>query len=178
MKHDAGKAPVGRGFMSYFPRAIKRVALVSQFGFEKYKEWGGWRKVDDAFNRYDDALLRHDVEHRTGQLTDHESKLRHLEHRAWNAMATLELFLTEQEAKDRSWAEAKIEDDKLALKQWRADKFTTLHTDAMARMYGKNTAGSDRRETTDEPLRTCRDCKCWSACSRMGQCIGAEATHD
>jgi hypothetical protein len=88
----------------------------------------------------------------------------------------------EQERKDQSWADAANEDadgrSPFNAAQWRADKFTTLHTDAMARMYGKNTAGSDRRETTDEPLRTCRDCKCWSACSRMGQCIGAEATHD
>lgn len=54
----------------------------------------------------------------------------------------------EQEAKDKSWADAATADD---LKAWRADKFTLLHSDAMARMQGKNLDGSQRRETTVLP---------------------------
>lgn len=191
MKFDTGKAPIARGFSRYFPRAVDAVALISQFGFDKYKEWGGWKKVPDAYNRYDDAHGRHDNALQRGETHCPESHKLHLAHRAWNAMATLELYLIEQDqkAKDQSRADAKAEDDKLALKQWRADKFSLLHSDAMARMQGKNLDGSDRRDTTVVPpvnvqieggptWRTCRDCKAWSACARMGQCIGAEAEHD
>jgi hypothetical protein len=96
MKLDTGKAPVRRGFVEYFPRAIKAVAMISQFGFDKYGEWGGWKKVEDAYNRYNDALGRHDADM---AIETHcsESKHMHIAHRAWNAMATLELLLIEQE---------------------------------------------------------------------------------
>lgn len=99
MKHDAGKAPIARGFARYFPRAIETVALVSQFGFDKYGEWGGWKKVPDALNRYDDALGRHDISLQRGETHCPESGKLHMAHRAWNALATLELFLIEEEAK-------------------------------------------------------------------------------
>jgi hypothetical protein len=189
MKHDTGKAPIARGFTRYFPRAVEAVAFISLFGFEKYKEWGGWKKVPDAFNRYDDALGRHDLGMQKGETNCPESGKLHIAHRAWNALATLELYLIEQEKEqernDASWID-------VPLAQWRADKFTLLHQDAMARMQGKNMDGSPRRETflvndaggdapamePAEPLRTCRDCKCWSACSRLGECIGAQASRD
>lgn len=109
MKRDVGKAPIARGFARYFPRAIIGVSMVSQFGFEKYKEWGGWRKVEDAFNRYDDAHGRHDNALQRGETHCDESKRLHLEHRAWNALATLELYLIEEEAKR---GEASIEQER------------------------------------------------------------------
>lgn len=85
----------------------------------------------------------------------------------------------EQERIDKSWIDA-------PLAQWRADKFTELHKEATTRIWSNTPgmfiagdAGGDAPAMeTDEPLRTCHDCKCWSACQRMGQCIGAEATHD
>src|ERR1700688_2649057 len=59
VKFDVGKAPIARGFLNYFPRAIEAVATVSQAGYEKYKKWAGWRDVEDAEVRYRDALARH-----------------------------------------------------------------------------------------------------------------------
>lgn len=99
MKADGGKAPISRGFARYFPRAIEGVAFISQFGYEKYKEWGGWKKVPDAYNRYDDAHARHDNALQRGETYCPESHKLHLAHRAWNAMATYELYLIEEEAK-------------------------------------------------------------------------------
>lgn len=99
-KFDTGKSPIYRGFIKYFPRAIQKVADISQMGKNKYGEWGGWRNVDDAQNRYEDGKCRHMIEEAKGNLTDSESKQLHLAHAAWNAMAVLELYLLEQEGKD------------------------------------------------------------------------------
>jgi hypothetical protein len=41
VKYDGGKAPIYRGAVSYFPRAIEAVAAVSAFGASKYA-WKGW----------------------------------------------------------------------------------------------------------------------------------------
>jgi hypothetical protein len=153
MKHDTGKAPIARGFARYFPRAIEATALISQFGFDKYKEWGGWKKVPDAFNRYDDAHGRHDNALQRGETHCPESHKLHLAHRAWNAMATLELYLIEEEAKrgeetlrkDKSWINTEN------FEAWRADKFEELKK------------ARDAFIVNAEPVapptwRTCREC--------------------
>jgi len=57
-KLDAGKAPVLRGVIQYFPRAILAVAEVSAHGASKYT-WNGWETVPDGPARYGDALVRH-----------------------------------------------------------------------------------------------------------------------
>ena len=97
MKHDAGKPPVWRGVLNYFPRALLEVAKVSQMGYDKYGAWGGWLKVPEAGDRYEDAKARHLLYRAMGQLTDDESDLFHQAHEAWNALATLELMLMEKE---------------------------------------------------------------------------------
>lgn len=156
MKHDTGKAPIARGFARYFPRAIAAVADVSQFGFDKYKEWGGWKKVGDAFNRYDDAHGRHDLAKQRGETIDPESGRLHLSHRAWNAMATLELYLIEEEAKraeatlksDLSWADNGVNAEQSAWSAEKVNRFEHLKADAHARARGENLDGSTRRETT------------------------------
>lgn len=100
IKLDAGKPPVSRGFLAYFPRAIAAVADVSQYGFEKYKVWGGWRSTAavDAVRRYEDAMARHYMALKRGEVTDPESGRSHRAMVAWNALAVLELEETEREA--------------------------------------------------------------------------------
>jgi hypothetical protein len=96
IKYDAGKAPIFRGFLSYFPRAIRAVAEVSGFGAEKYA-WHGWERVDDGFNRYSDAMVRHIIAEGEGESLDPDSGLLHAAHIAWNALARLELLIREEE---------------------------------------------------------------------------------
>jgi len=96
-KYDAGKPPAWRGLATYFPRALLAVAEVSGFGYEKYKEWNGWRKVANGDQRYADALLRHTLARASGETFDPESKLRHAAQAAWNALAVLELELNATE---------------------------------------------------------------------------------
>lgn len=94
-KLDGGKAPVWQGFFKYFPRAILRVSEVSLFGSRKYT-WGGWKSVEDGFNRYSDAELRHMCYEAMDEAIDPETEIEHAAHAAWNAMARLEKLLAEK----------------------------------------------------------------------------------
>lgn len=102
-KLDAGKAPITQGIFQYFPRALKAVAEVSQAGASKYM-WKGWEKVPDGINRYGNALGRHILAEEIegpldSQLLSEGFKILHKAQVAWNALAQLELYLREQEAK-------------------------------------------------------------------------------
>lgn len=92
IKYDGGKSPIYRGAISYFPRAIAAVASVSSFGASKYA-WKGWEQVDDGYNRYSDAMVRHLAYEGQGEDMDPDSGLLHAAHTAWNALARLELLL-------------------------------------------------------------------------------------
>lgn len=98
-KDDVNKPAVWQGVIQQFPRALWKVAEVSEFGAGKYS-WSNWKKVDDAFNRYKNAQFRHALLDAMGEQEDGESKMSHLVHEAWNALATLELYLREQSSKD------------------------------------------------------------------------------
>lgn len=92
IKYDGGKPSAFRGVIDYFPRAVEAVASVSTFGASKYA-WKGWESVDDGFNRYSDAMVRHLLEEGKGDVLDPDSGLVHAAHVAWNALARLELLL-------------------------------------------------------------------------------------
>lgn len=98
VKYDGGKAPIYRGAISYFPRAISAVAAVSAFGASKYA-WNGWRSVPNGFERYSDALVRHLTNEGSGEILDPDSGSLHAAHIAWNALARLELLLETLEPK-------------------------------------------------------------------------------
>lgn len=112
-KLDAGKAPVLRGAIQYFPRALKAVALVSQFGAEKYT-WKGWETVPEGVDRYGDACARHECDEAIGKIDPRDQRLVdllrslvpgevtpqivHASQAAWNALARLDLILRAAEA--------------------------------------------------------------------------------
>lgn len=97
VKYDAGKAPILKGAIAYFPRAIEAVATVSAFGASKYA-WAGWRHVPNGFDRYSDAMVRHLVAEAKDEVLDPESGLLHAAHAAWGALARLELLIMERES--------------------------------------------------------------------------------
>lgn len=109
IKYDAGKAPVFRGVVSYFPRAVAAVAEVSGFGANKYA-WNGWEQVDDGINRYSDAMVRHIIAEGKGEVLDPDSGLLHAAHTAWGALARLELMLRVEEAREK-WASSPEADE-------------------------------------------------------------------
>jgi hypothetical protein len=96
-KFDDGKPPVYQGFTQYFPRAIEAVANVSAFGAKKYNvpyNDQNWSRVES--DKFEDSLQRHTDAIARGEDHAEDSGLLHLAHRAWNAMATLELALRER----------------------------------------------------------------------------------
>lgn len=103
IKYDGGKAPIYRGVLAYFPRAVEVVASVSNFGASKYA-WSGWQNVDNGIERYSDALVRHLTYEGQGEVLDPDSGLYHAGHTAWNALARLELMLREKERDERTTA--------------------------------------------------------------------------
>lgn len=98
MKYDGGKPRVGL-VMSGFPNALLKVSEVSTFGAKKYAA-GSWRTVPNAYERYMDAKYRHMLAREAGEVVDAESQMLHLAHEAWNALATLELYLTGESITD------------------------------------------------------------------------------
>lgn len=95
-KHDAGKARAGL-MVEDFAKALAAVAHVSTMGAAKYTA-RSWKTVPDARDRYYDAFHRHILAAAAGEVNDPESGLPHQAHIAWNALALLELQLTEAKA--------------------------------------------------------------------------------
>lgn len=79
-----------------FARALWAVSAVGSFGAVKYTE-NGWVEVPNGQARYDDAGMRHWLKDKMGEKVDQDSKLAHLAHEAWNALAVLDLELRKQE---------------------------------------------------------------------------------
>lgn len=93
-KCDLGKLRVGLMFKG-FPRALLAVSEVVTYGAAKYTPLG-FLEVPDAVDRYDDAKARHLL---NGYIEekDPETKLLHMQHEAWNALAKLEIYLRNKE---------------------------------------------------------------------------------
>jgi hypothetical protein len=68
---------------------INETVDVLTLGAKKYGP-NNWREVENAFDRYYAALMRHIVAYKSGELYDPETKLSHLAH----AMCNL-IFLSE-----------------------------------------------------------------------------------
>lgn len=95
VKYDSGKPTILKGGLAYFPEAIALVSAVSHFGARKYA-WNGWRDVPNGFDRYSEAMVRHIVAEGGEDVLDPDSRLPHVGHTAWNALARVELWLAEQ----------------------------------------------------------------------------------
>jgi hypothetical protein len=101
-KLDKNKPKLFRGIFEAFPRAMVEVSKATEFGATKYT-YEGWRSVDNGFERYTDALLRHLIHEGRQEGADEDSGLSHATHVAWNALARLELELTMEEER-AAWA--------------------------------------------------------------------------
>ena len=95
-KYDSGKSMVGT-LCKVFPHALLGVGQCIEFGTHKYPNPDNWKLVDGAFTRYQDSMMRHYLKFLAGQEKDSETKLLHLKHMVWNALAVLELYLMENE---------------------------------------------------------------------------------
>ena len=87
VKLDTGKNRLGLVFKG-FALPLLEVGKIGTFGANKYTD-DGWQTVENAQERYTDALFRHLFAHFNGEIIDPESNLMHLAHVAWNALAIL-----------------------------------------------------------------------------------------
>ena len=80
-----------------FPRALEAVARASEYGHQKYidtdHDYKNFLRVDNAEWEYRNALERHESYRETQGYFDSESNLPHIYHKAWNALAELEMHL-------------------------------------------------------------------------------------
>lgn len=96
IKYDKGK-PMPGAMVRIFPNALMEVGKCIEMGARKYPEVDNWQRVENARERYTDALMRHLIKHCRGEAKDEEDGLLHLSHLAWNALAILELYLKEHQ---------------------------------------------------------------------------------
>jgi len=95
-KFDNNKLPLGIVITQQFPRALKAIAEVSQYGHDKYElenDWSNFSRVENAEERYLNAAFRHLL---AGDTLDESSKP-HLYHSCWNLLALLEVKLRKLE---------------------------------------------------------------------------------
>lgn len=92
VKLDAGKPRMDL-VLKGFGKALQAVAEVGTFGAQKYTD-NGWQLVPNGQERYSDALLRHYL---ASEAIDPESGYHHDIHVAWNALARLNLRITNDE---------------------------------------------------------------------------------
>ena len=90
IKFDTGKRRIAE-MMVDFKDSIESVCEVWEFGANKYAK-SNWKYVDNALDRYTNALLRHLLAEDVDPIDD-ESKLLHAAHVAWNALARLHFIL-------------------------------------------------------------------------------------
>ena len=93
-KYDTGKPRIYE-MIEDFKEPLIEVAKVWAFGANKYEKHN-WAYVDNAIDRYSNALLRHMLE---GDAKDDESGLLHASHVAWNAIARLYFIIQKQKEK-------------------------------------------------------------------------------
>lgn len=97
-KYNEGKLPLDKVLFTQFPKAIQAIAKCSMYGHYKYKEYDkdmlNFKRVEGGSQTYADAVLRHSL---NKSEEDPESGLPHVFHKAWNAMAELELWIEEND---------------------------------------------------------------------------------
>ena len=71
-------------------QTLEEIVRVYTFGADKY-ESNSWQNLENGYERYKAALLRHLVNYEKGETHDKESGIHALAHLAWNAIAMLHI---------------------------------------------------------------------------------------
>ena len=93
IKYDAGKLRIAE-MIKDFEKPLTELCKVWEFGANKYGV-SNWKKVDNAENRYTNAMIRHLLAE-SSEVTDKETELLHAAHVAWNALARLHFIMEEK----------------------------------------------------------------------------------
>lgn len=69
-------------------QTLEEIVKIYTFGADKYGP-NTWQNLENGYERYKAALLRHLVSYEKGETYDEESGIHALAHMAWNAIAML-----------------------------------------------------------------------------------------
>ena len=122
MKYDEGKPNLSLVFGG-FNKALLDVGYIGTFGARKYTP-NGWKDVENLYERYSSALLRHmfaAMSPRVKDIYDNETGRLHLAHVAWNALALTEHMLKSIDY-DRYNAEALAQSEKTLIEHFEKTK--------------------------------------------------------
>lgn len=90
LKYDKGKIRIGE-MIQDFCIPFQEICKLWHFGTVKYGK-GNWKLVDDAEDRYTNAMIRHFIAEET-EVFDPETRLHHSVHVAWNAIVRVFFIL-------------------------------------------------------------------------------------
>lgn len=76
-------------------QTLEEIVKIYTFGAEKYGP-NTWQGLENGYERYKAALLRHLVSYEKGETHDAESGIHALAHMAWNAIAMLYLAIEKE----------------------------------------------------------------------------------
>ena len=79
---------------------IEKIVEVYTAGARKYGP-NKWQGLDNGYDRYKAAMLRHLVEYEKGNTIDLDTGCLHLAHVAWNAIAMLYCSLNEKKTESK-----------------------------------------------------------------------------
>lgn len=98
VKNDSEKLPYFTVICRQFPNAVKAVVRRSLEGHIKYEEhdhdWKNWERVENGYEAYSNALMRHLIYEGEDSELDHDIAV------AWNALARLEKRLRDDKERD------------------------------------------------------------------------------
>ncbi|MCQ2574534.1 MAG: DUF5664 domain-containing protein [Alphaproteobacteria bacterium] len=96
IKYDNGKRRIAETIID-FKDSIEALTDVWTYGANKYAK-SNWKQLDNAIDRYTNAMLRHLLAEDTNRYDD-ETKLLHAAHIAFNALARLHFIIEEEKEK-------------------------------------------------------------------------------
>lgn len=102
VKYDDGK-PLAGDMIMIFPHALMGVAKCIEWGSHKYPQTDNYIRLKNGYKRYMNGIMRHLLKIMLGQEYDDETKLPHIYHVCWNALAICEHWFKNksQEEKDK-----------------------------------------------------------------------------
>lgn len=100
VKYDNGK-PLAGDMIMIFPHALMGVAKCIEWGSHKYPQTDNYIRLKNGYKRYMNGIMRHLLKMMLGQQYDDETKLPHIYHVCWNALAICEHWFKNQSEEDK-----------------------------------------------------------------------------
>lgn len=100
VKYDNGK-PLAGDMIMIFPHALMGVAKCIEWGSHKYPQTDNYIRLKNGYKRYMNGIMRHLLKMMLGQDYDDETKLPHIYHVCWNALAICEHWFKNRKEEEK-----------------------------------------------------------------------------